>query len=68
MKAEEIRELSDDQLGEKVLEIKENLFRLRFKLALGNTDVVKRVRQDRKDLARINTIITERSKAKAATK
>jgi large subunit ribosomal protein L29 len=68
MKAEEIRELSDDQLGEKVLEIKENLFRLRFKLALGNTDVVKRVRQDRKDLARINTIISERSKAKAATK
>jgi large subunit ribosomal protein L29 len=66
MKAEEIRELSDDQLGEKVLEIKENLFRLRFKLALGNTDVVKRVRQDRKDLARINTIISERSKAKAS--
>ena len=64
MKAEEIRELSDEQLGERVLELKENLFRLRFKLALGNTDVVKRVRQDRKDLARINTIITERSKAK----
>lgn len=63
MKAEEIRELSDDQLTERIGELKESLFRLRFKLALGNTDVVKQLRQERKDLARIKTVISERAKA-----
>ncbi|HUK90869.1 MAG TPA: 50S ribosomal protein L29 [Blastocatellia bacterium] len=64
MTAEELRELTDEQLDEKVLELKENLFRLRFKLALGNTDVVKQVRTDRKDLARVKTVKVERTKAK----
>lgn len=64
MKAEDIRELTDDQLDEKVQELKENLFRMRFKLALGNTDVVKQLRIDRKDLARIKTIKVERAKGK----
>jgi large subunit ribosomal protein L29 len=61
MKAEDIREMTDDQLDEKVQELKENLFRMRFKLALGNTDVVKQLRIDRKDLARIKTIKVERA-------
>ncbi|HEY6333185.1 MAG TPA: 50S ribosomal protein L29 [Blastocatellia bacterium] len=64
MKAEDIREMNDDQLDEKVQELKENLFRMRFKLALGNTDVVKQLRIDRKDLARIRTIKAERAKGK----
>jgi large subunit ribosomal protein L29 len=63
MKAEEIRELSDDQLHAKVNELKESLFRLRFKLVLGNTDVVKQLRQQRKDLARVKTILRERELA-----
>ena len=62
MKSEEIRELTDDQLGEKINELKESLFRLRFKLHLGNTDVVKELRQQRKDLARVKTIISQRQK------
>lgn len=62
MKAEEIRELTDDQLGEKINELKESLFRLRFKLSLGNTDVVKELRQQRRDLARVKTIISQRQK------
>jgi large subunit ribosomal protein L29 len=62
MKSEEIRELNDDQLVEKINELKESLFRLRFKLHLGNTDVVKELRQQRKDLARVKTIITQRQK------
>ena len=62
MKSEEIRELNDEQLGEKILELKESLFRLRFKLSLGNTDVVKELRKQRKDLARVKTIISERQK------
>jgi len=64
MKAEDVRELSDEQLDERVNELKESLFRMRFKLALGNTDVVKQLRLDRKDLARIKTVKVERSKAK----
>jgi len=62
MKSEEIRELSDELLGEKIIELKESLFRLRFKLSLGNTDVVKELRKQRKDLARVKTIISERQK------
>ena len=55
-------ELTDEQLGEKINELKESLFRLRFKLSLGNTDVVKEMRQQRKDLARVKTIISQRDK------
>ena len=62
MKAEEMRELTDEQLGEKIDELKESLFRLRFKLSLGNTDVVKELRQQRRDLARVKTIISQRQK------
>ncbi|MGH9761146.1 MAG: 50S ribosomal protein L29 [Blastocatellia bacterium] len=64
MKAEEMRELSDDQLQEKIGELKESLFRMRFKLSLGNTDVVKQIREQRRDLARVNTLMTQRSKGK----
>jgi large subunit ribosomal protein L29 len=62
MKAEEMRELTDEQLGERIDELKESLFRLRFKLSLGNTDVVKELRQQRRDLARVKTIISQRQK------
>ena len=63
MKAEEMRELTDDQLTAKLDEIKESLFRLRFKLSLGNTDVVKNLRVQRKDLARVKTLMRERETA-----
>ncbi|HEY7546774.1 MAG TPA: 50S ribosomal protein L29 [Blastocatellia bacterium] len=60
MKAEELRALSDEDLREKVGEIKESIFRMRFKLALGNIDVIRSLREQRKDLARVNTILRER--------
>jgi large subunit ribosomal protein L29 len=65
MKAEELRDLSDDDLKEKIGQLKESLFRLRFKLMLGNTDVVKALREQRKDLARVKTLIREREAAAA---
>lgn len=61
MKADELKDLSDDDLAAKVDELKESLFRMRFKLMLGNTDVVKSLREQRKDLARVKTIIRERA-------
>lgn len=60
MKAVELRELSDDDLRARVDELKESLFRNRFKLALGNTDVVNAVRGQRRDLARVRTLLRER--------
>lgn len=63
MKAEELKELSDEDLRARVTELKESIFRMRFKLSLGNTDVVKSLRESRKDLARVKTIIRERELA-----
>jgi len=60
MKAEELLDMTDDQLRAKVDELKESLFRMRFKLSLGNTDVVKEVRIQRKDLARVKTALRQR--------
>ena len=60
MKADEIRDLNDDDLRARVGELKESIFRMRFKLSLGNTDVVKNLRESRKDLARVMTLIRER--------
>jgi large subunit ribosomal protein L29 len=60
MKAEEFRELSDEDLRGKVNELKESIFRMRFKISLGNTDVVKQLRESRRDLARVKTLIRER--------
>ncbi|MFY9557179.1 MAG: 50S ribosomal protein L29 [Blastocatellia bacterium] len=65
MKAEELRDLSDDDLRVRVNELKESLFRMRFKLSLGNTDVVKQLRESRKDLARVKTLLHERGLAQA---
>ena len=55
MKPKEIRDLSDDALFERVAQLRESLFRLRFKLALGNQDTVRQLRVERKDLARVKT-------------
>jgi len=65
MKAEELSDLSDQDLHAKVNEIKESLFRMRFKLSLGNTDVVNQLRNSRKDLARVKTLLRQREIAAA---
>ena len=60
MKANEIREMADDALFAKGAEIRETLFRLRFKQALGNTDTVRQLQTARKDLAKIKTEVRSR--------
>jgi large subunit ribosomal protein L29 len=57
-----LRELSDEDLQGEAARLKESLFRLNFKLALGETDAVKRIREEKKSLARIHTLTRERSK------
>ena len=61
-----LRDLSDVDLRDEAMRLKESLFRLNFKLSLGETDAVKSIRRDKKSLARIQTIITERSRTSEA--
>jgi len=63
-----LHELSDDDLQGEAARLKESLFRLNFKLALGEVDAVKRIREEKKSLARIRTLAREREKQAAAIK
>ena len=60
MEIEKIRNLSDTELAVEGNKTSEQLFRLRFQLNLGQTDVVKKIRILRKDVARIQTVVRER--------
>ena len=55
------REMAVDELRAEAARLRESLFRLNFKLALGKVDAVKRIRQEKKALARIETISSQRS-------
>ena len=53
-------DFSEDELRAEIARLKESLFRLKFKLALGEVDAVKRIRQEKKSLARLQTINRQR--------
>jgi large subunit ribosomal protein L29 len=61
---DKLREMADDELNAEAARLRESLFRLNFKLALGEVDAVKRIRQEKKSLARIQTITRQRPQAK----
>jgi large subunit ribosomal protein L29 len=65
MKTEELRDMSADDLESKLAELKEEQFRLRFRSATESIENPMRFRDIRKDIARIQTIMREKSKAKA---
>jgi large subunit ribosomal protein L29 len=65
MKATKWREMSEDELKDKGKELSEELFNLRFQLSMGVAKNPSRVGQARRDLARIQTILRERTQAKA---
>jgi large subunit ribosomal protein L29 len=50
------RDFSAEELQGETARIKESLFRLKFKLALGEVDAVKRIREEKKSLARLHTL------------
>jgi len=63
------RDMSDDDLHTEAARLKESLFRLNFKLALGEVDAIKKMRQEKKSLARIRTLARQRQiQAEAANK
>jgi large subunit ribosomal protein L29 len=60
MKAEEVRDLSLDQLQDELIKLKKEQFNLRFQAATGQLENTARVRQIRRDIARIKTIEREK--------
>jgi large subunit ribosomal protein L29 len=57
MKAEELRAKTPDELNSRLLELKKEAFNLRFQKASGQLENTARVRQVRRDIARIKTIL-----------
>ena len=60
MKAKEIREMSNEEITAQVASLKEELFNLRFQLAVNNLDNTARIGEVRKSIATCKTIIRER--------
>ena len=60
MKASELRELTVEELQAKLKDLKEELFQLRFQLAVNQLDNPMRLSAVKKDIARINTILRQR--------
>jgi large subunit ribosomal protein L29 len=54
------RDMQNEDLQAEAERLKESLFRLNFKLALGEVDAIKKMRQDKKALARLQTIARQR--------
>lgn len=65
MKSKEIRELTTEELNKKIIESKEELFNLRFQQATGNLEKPHRVRELRKTVARLKTVLKEREEKEA---
>jgi large subunit ribosomal protein L29 len=59
MKATELRGRTRDQLGDQLLQLKKEQFNLRFQRATGQLENTARVREVRRDIARIKTILDQ---------
>jgi len=59
-KGDELRDLHDDVLIQRLAEAKEELFNLRFARATGQLESTSRLGDVRRDVARINTVVRER--------
>ncbi len=62
MKAAELRDLGADELGTKERDLTDQLFRLRIQKSMGQLEAPAKVRDVRKDLARVKTILREKAK------
>jgi large subunit ribosomal protein L29 len=60
-KLDKARTESSEELIRRVVGLKESLFRLNFKKALGDTDTVKQIRVQKKELAKLKTILRARA-------
>ena len=60
MKAEEFRVMTADQLDEQLVKLKKEQFNLRFQRASGQLENTSRVREVRRDIARLKTVQTQK--------
>ncbi len=65
MKIGEVRAKSRDELQAMLLELRKEQFNLRFQRATGQLEAVSRIRQVRRDIARVKTVMNERRRAQA---
>jgi len=63
MKASELRQMSGEELNKKELDLREDLFKLQFQHKIRSLENPARLRQIRKDIARVQTILTEQAQA-----
>ena len=63
MKINKIKEMSSPDLEKELGELKSELFKLRFSLATNGLDNPMKIKEVKKDIARINTILTQRKLA-----
>ena len=68
MKAAQVRGFTPDQLGDELIKLKKEQFNLRFQAASGQLENTARVRQIRRDIARIKTIAGQAPQAEGAVK
>ena len=61
MKAQELREMSPEQLGAKLKELKDELFNLRFQLAINQLDNPHKIADVKHDIARVMTVLREKN-------
>lgn len=66
MKAEDVRAKTEDQLKDELVKLKKEQFNLRFQQATGQLEKTARVREVRRDIARIQTILREKTQTGAA--
>jgi large subunit ribosomal protein L29 len=59
MNAKEVRALSSDEMQQKLLDLKHELFNLRFQKSIGQLENPCKIKQTQKDIARIYTVLTE---------
>lgn len=65
MKASELRELTAEEIQQKLKDLKEELFNLRFQLAINQLENPMRISAVKKDIARVHTVLTQMEKNSA---
>jgi large subunit ribosomal protein L29 len=68
MKTGDIKAMTVDQIDDEVLKLKKEQFNLRFQRATGQLENTSRVREVRRDIARLKTIAQQKRAPKAASK
>ncbi|MGP6089683.1 50S ribosomal protein L29 [Antarctobacter jejuensis] len=67
MNAHELRDKTPDELRDQLVQLKKEAFNLRFQAATGQMENTSRMRQVRRDVARVKTVLNEKAAAAAST-